>query len=260
MITPHQFGPELGLPSPSPFCMKLERFLGMAGLPYRSAPADLATEPNGKAPWIEDDGARVGDSALAIRYLERKHGLALERGLSPVERAAAHGFGVMLEERNYFAMVHDRWLDDASWPIVRDAFLGGLPPPMQDQIRRKQREKMVAQGLGAHTPEEMHELALADMDALAGWLATSRSSWGRRRPRSTPRCTPSCATSLRSRSRLRSRTQPGATRNCSPTTGACWSDSSTGARSRLELRRRLAGAGDLGHGPGLVVPSPWRPA
>jgi glutathione S-transferase len=170
MITLHRFGPGFGLPSPSPFCMKLECFLVMAGLPYRSVPVDLATAPKGKAPWIEDDGARVGDSALGVLHLERKHGLDLEQGLSPADRAAAHGFGVMLEERTYFVMVRDRWLDDANWPIVRDAFLGDLPPLVQDQIRQKQREKILAQGLGAHSPEEMHELAVADVDALADWL------------------------------------------------------------------------------------------
>ena len=66
----------------------------------------------------------------------------------------------MLEERTHFVMVRDRWLDEANWPIVRDAFLGDLPPPVQDQIRRKQREKILAQGLGAHSHEEMHELAV----------------------------------------------------------------------------------------------------
>jgi glutathione S-transferase len=170
MITLHQFGPAFGRPSPSPFCMKLECLLLMAGLPYRSVPVDLATAPKGKAPWIEADCARVGDSALGILHLERKHGLELERGLSPAERAAARGLGVMLEERTHFVMVHDRCLDEANWPIVRDAFLGDLPPPVQDQIRQKQREKILAQGLGAHTPEEMHALAVADVDALAEWL------------------------------------------------------------------------------------------
>lgn len=171
MIVLYQFPPLFGLPNASPFCQKLECFLRMAGLPYRTAPRiDLAAAPKGKAPWVEDDGAVIGDSALIIRHLERKHGLDLEQGLSPAARAAGQAFGVMLEERTYFVMVHDRWLDNANWPIVRDRFLGELPPPVQEQVRARQREKLAAQGLGAHSAEEMHALAATDIDALAAWL------------------------------------------------------------------------------------------
>lgn len=170
MIVLHRFEPMFGLPNASPFCMKLECFLRMADLPYRAVPVDLATAPKGKAPWIEDGDARVGDSALCIRHLERTRELDLDLALSPAERAAARAFAVMLEERTYFAMVHGRWLDDANWPVVREAFLGDLPPFVQEQVRDKQRAKIQAQGLGAHAPEEIGELAAADVDALAAWL------------------------------------------------------------------------------------------
>ncbi|MDR6871877.1 hypothetical protein J2Y55_002890 [Bosea sp. BE125] len=34
MITLHSFGPGFGLPDPSPFCIKAEILLRMAGLPF----------------------------------------------------------------------------------------------------------------------------------------------------------------------------------------------------------------------------------
>jgi hypothetical protein len=34
MIKVHQFAPAFGLPNASPFCMKLETYLRMAGLPF----------------------------------------------------------------------------------------------------------------------------------------------------------------------------------------------------------------------------------
>jgi hypothetical protein len=37
MIALHQFPPALGLPNASPFCLKLELYLRMAGLPYRNS-------------------------------------------------------------------------------------------------------------------------------------------------------------------------------------------------------------------------------
>jgi glutathione S-transferase len=171
MILLHQFEPAFGLPNPSPFCMKLECFLKMSGIPYRSVPLhDLETAPKGRGPFVEIDGERIGDTALIIRELERRHGVDLDRGLTAAERAVGHALGVMLEERTYFVMLHDRWVDDRNWPLVRDAYLADLPPSVQDQVRTGCRARIVEQGLGAHTPDEMHALAVADIDAIAGWL------------------------------------------------------------------------------------------
>ena len=171
MIVLHQFETAFGIPNPSPFCMKLECFLRMSGLPYRSAPLrDLATAPKGKGPFVEIDGEKIGDSALIIRMLETRHGIDLDRGLTPAERALGHAMSVMLEERTYFVMLFDRWVDERNWPLVRDAYLGALPTAIQDQIREDCRARIARQGLGAHTPEEMRALAIADVDAVAGWL------------------------------------------------------------------------------------------
>ena len=171
MIVLHQFGSAFGVPNPSPFCMKLECFLRMSGLHYRSVPLhDLAAAPKRKGPFIEVDGEKIGDSALIVRMLETRHGIDLDRGLTPAERALGHAMSVMLEERTYFVMLHERWLDDRNWPLVRDAFLAGLPPPVQEKIRAGKRARIAEQGLGAHSPEEMHALAIADIDAVAGWL------------------------------------------------------------------------------------------
>lgn len=181
MIVLHQFEPAFGLPNPSPFCMKLEAFLKLAGLPYRSVPLiDMAIAPKGKGPFIELDGRKMGDSALIIRYLEALHGIDLDRGLSPAERAAAHAFGVMLEERTYWALSFNRWIEPANWPLVRDAYLGDLPPPVQDEIRERARAELHAQGLGRHAPEEIYALAVSDIEALAAWLGREPFFMGER--------------------------------------------------------------------------------
>ena len=94
----------------------------------------------------------------------------LDRELGPAERAVAHAFCVMLEERTYFALLHERWIEERNWPFVRDGYLGDLPAPVQNAVREGSRARIVAQGLGAHTPEEIQGLAIADIDAMAAWL------------------------------------------------------------------------------------------
>lgn len=171
MIVLHQFDSVFGLPNASPFCMKLETFLKMSGLPYRVEPVrDPSATPKGKAPFVELDGELIGDSELIVRRLEERHGIDLDRGLTPGERAAAHAFCVMLEERTYFALLHERWIDEHNWPIVRDAYLRDLPPPIQDQVRELTRARLAGQGMGAHRQDEIQALAISDIDAVADWL------------------------------------------------------------------------------------------
>ena len=171
MIVLHQFEPAFGVPNPSPFCLKLETFLKMSGLPYRSVVLrDPSGAPKGKGPFVEIDGEGIADSALIVRELERRYGIDLDRGLTAAERAVGHALSVMLEERTYFVLLHDRWLDERNWPVIRQTFLADLPPVVQEQIRAGKRARIAEQGLGAHSVEEMHALATADIDAVAGWL------------------------------------------------------------------------------------------
>jgi len=173
MIRLLQFPPAFNLPNPSPFCIKVEVLLKMAGLPYETVIVpDPRKGPKGKLPAIEDDGQVVGDSELIRWHLERKYKLDFDRGLSETERATAHAFARLLEERTYWVMVYNRWI--ANWPILRDTFFGRLPPVVSSLvpplIQRKVRGYLNAQGLGRHTDAEIYEMGVRDMRAIAAQL------------------------------------------------------------------------------------------
>ena len=75
-------------PNLSPFCTKLECYLRMAEIPYKTAAMQLGKAPKGKIPYVElSDGTRLGDSQLIIEHLERaltaEGKPALDDGLSP---------------------------------------------------------------------------------------------------------------------------------------------------------------------------------
>jgi glutathione S-transferase len=189
MIVLHQFRRTWGLLNASPFCVKLEAWLRLADLPYRIEPLhDPADAPKGKGPFIEDGGRRIGDSALIIEHLRQSRGVDPDAGLTPAERGLGRAVGLMLEEHLYFAMLHGRWVEDAGWPLVRDSFLGDLPAAAQDVVRRHVRDRIVAQGMGVHSREEIHALGVADIAALAAILGERAFLLGER-----PR-TADCAT------------------------------------------------------------------
>ncbi|MBC7944174.1 MAG: glutathione S-transferase N-terminal domain-containing protein, partial [Burkholderiales bacterium] len=83
MIKLYQFEPAFGLPNASPFCMKLETYLRMAGLPFEIAPnANIMKAPKGKMPYIEDNGRAIADSSLIIEYLRKTYGDRLDAKLT----------------------------------------------------------------------------------------------------------------------------------------------------------------------------------
>ncbi len=172
MITLHQFPPALGLPNASPFCLKLELYLRMAGLPYRNAyTLELHKAPKGKLPWIDDDGTAVADSGLIIDYLKRKYGDPLDAGLNPEQRALALAITRLIEEHLYWAVLYDRWITPQGWAMTRPAFFGTLPRPLRAIVplvaRRGIRAELQGHGMGRHAPAQIDALGVADVDALA---------------------------------------------------------------------------------------------
>jgi len=175
MITLYQFPPAFGLPNASPFCMKLELYLRMAGLPYRNRyTLELHRAPKGKLPWIDDEGTAVADSGLIIAYLNGKYGDPLDGGLTPLQRAQALAIARLLEEHLYWAVLHDRWITSPGWEMTRPAFFGAMPWPLRVIVplvaRRGIRAELRGHGMGRHAPEQIHALGVADVEALAALL------------------------------------------------------------------------------------------
>ena len=171
-LTLHQFEPLFGEPNLSPFCMKLESWLRLTGIPYALAPAgDLSAAPRGKAPWIvEADGAVVADSTLIIEHLKRTRGIDPDADLPAAHRLVAVALSALLEERLYFALAWSRWIPDEAWAVTRPAYFPGLPPQIAESIREETRQALHHQGIGRHTAAEIVHIATRDIDTLAGLL------------------------------------------------------------------------------------------
>lgn len=175
MITLYQFPPIWGLPNASPFCMKLETYLRMAGLPYRIAPdADIRKAPKGKMPYIEDHGKIIADSGLVIDYLKATYGDKLDAHLSAAERATALALQRLIEEHLYWCLLYSRWSVPENWALTKKAFFGFLPPVVRnilpEIIRRKALKDLYAHGIGRHSEAEIYALGNTDIAALSDFL------------------------------------------------------------------------------------------
>jgi glutathione S-transferase len=178
-VVAHYMTGAWGLPSVSPFCLKLDAWLRMTGVPYRVAIDPLPFGASkGKAPWIEHAGRSIGDSGLIIDYLHEQFGVDPDAALSPAELASAHAIRRLIEENLYWVMVHDRWMIDANWAVLSGVVLGGAPAPLRPLIaplaRRAVRAQLCGHGLGRHSTEEVLAIGRRDLDALAILLRDKR--------------------------------------------------------------------------------------
>jgi glutathione S-transferase len=176
VITLWQFEPSLGVPNASPFCMKVETWLRLAGLQYQARTALLPMQaPLGKLPYVEDGGRRIPDSSRIVAELSRAHDVDLDAWLDPRARATAHACAKMVEEHLYWALVYTRWIHPEYWPAMRAASFGKLAPGLRGAIagfaRRKISRDARGHGLALHEVAEIYRRGAADIAALAALLA-----------------------------------------------------------------------------------------
>jgi glutathione S-transferase len=182
MIVLYGFGPAFGLPDPSPFVMKTQVQLKMAGVPYRFERGAPPSAPKGKIPYILFDDERLGDSTFIRAHIEKEYAFDFDRGLSVEQRAQAWAIERMLEDHLYFALIHARWLDDANFAKGPAHFFDAVPAESREaartQARERVRQNVVAHGLGRHSDGEIVELGARSLAALSALLGGNSYLFG----------------------------------------------------------------------------------
>lgn len=174
MLTLQTFGPAFGLPDASPFVVKAQMLLKLAGVPYRTDRGGFRRAPKGKLPYIEDDGEIVADSTLIRLHIEQKYGVDFDAHLTPEQRGAAWMFDKALEDHFYWYVVQARWCDDENFAKGPASFFRSIPWPVrpvaQAVIRRKIRNTLHGQGTGRYKPEEATRILARGAQAAAQML------------------------------------------------------------------------------------------
>jgi glutathione S-transferase len=185
MIVLYQYRPAFGLPSSSPYCMKLEMYLRLANLEYRVETLKGRSKSyTGKAPYVEIDGKFMTDSGLIIDHLERANGNRLDGRLTPAQRGESLAIRRMMEEHLYFVMLYSRGLDpetkQESDACMREVMgiSGVIFPIIGMMINRKIRTRLRNQGIGFHARETLYQFGIDDIAALSGWLGTRSFGFG----------------------------------------------------------------------------------
>jgi len=175
MIEFFKFPSAFGMRDASPFVLKLETYLRLAGIEYKTTEeSDPRKAPKGKMPFIKDGDKTVADSSIIITYLKDKYGDPLGKGLSAEQRAIGHAVKTMLEERTYWVLVNDRWMNPKNQPIIRDTWFGMIPGFIRGfifgKIIKDMKKGMEGHGIGKHSDEEVFEFGFSDIKAFENIL------------------------------------------------------------------------------------------
>lgn len=170
MIKLLQFPPYWGLTNASIFCMKLETFLRMNNIPFKTISIrNPNRSPKGQLPYIEDDSIVIADSGLIIEYLQKKYNLTLDSWLSPEQNAQALALRRMIEEHLYWVTIYIRWIDEHNWPTTLDTFFGkkrSFYINVIAKIVRNRERRRVHHVVGRHLHDEIIQMGLDDLKAI----------------------------------------------------------------------------------------------
>jgi len=175
MILLHQVGPVWAKTSPSPACAKVETYLRMAELEFKTVSTmDSRKAPKGRLPYITDGGRTIADSTFIIEYLKEHYGDPLDAYLSDGDKAISLAFQRMIEENLYWCIIHARWQDDRNWPTLKKALFSRMPFPLRVIIPAIARKMAIGglkgHGMGRHSVAEVSEIAIRDIAAVATFL------------------------------------------------------------------------------------------
>jgi len=175
MIRLHQYPAAWGLTSLSPFCIKVENYLRLRGIPYETVEEiNPRRGPKHKMPFIEDGGTIVPDSGFILRFLMEKYGAGSDAELTPAVRAEALAFTRLVEESLYWVILYSRWNDPEGWNAILRDFAPLFPLKSGRLVLRLIRRELLAQarkqGSGRHSREEIYSIGTENIDSLAYYL------------------------------------------------------------------------------------------
>lgn len=177
----YQFTRTPVLPSLSPYCLKVETWLRLAGLKYENVDHKMKFKSKkGQLPFVEVNGEEIADSAIIIKELTARYNCDLDAHLTTEQRNVAHATTSMIE--NHLAWVVKSFISTHPGELLQ-GFKVNLQQALQMNLpqfvlnflfKRKLKsaaKKVRAHGIGVHKPEEIEEFGHNDLKVLSDLLA-----------------------------------------------------------------------------------------
>ncbi|GMT27259.1 hypothetical protein PFISCL1PPCAC_18556 [Pristionchus fissidentatus] len=172
---------EKTLPNLSPWSLKLETWLRIAGIPFTNINSEFKKySAKGQVPFVELNGRQIADSNFIIEALKKEFGKTDMDSTNPMEQALSRAFAALAEEHLTWATFAMRGKTGFKFTLSDD----GLGRYYGTGIKRRINEFMVkrvskrlvtdranAQGMGRHSLDELNEIGKESLKAICIFLA-----------------------------------------------------------------------------------------
>ncbi|XP_046996883.1 failed axon connections [Schistocerca americana] len=178
----YQFSRTPLIPSLSPYCLKVETWLRLAGIKYENVDHKMKfRSKKGQLPFVELNGEEIADSTIILKELGQRFGKDLDAGLTNDQKNVSHAMISMIE--NHLVWVVAWWRTKYPDNVIKgykvnlQHALGSKIPNgilnffFKFTFARKGAKKVKAQGIGVHKPEEIIEFGQNDLKVLSDMLA-----------------------------------------------------------------------------------------
>jgi len=160
----------------------------MAKIPYENISNEFTKFSEKKQiPFIEYNGRQFADSNFIIDHLKQQIPSAdLDNSLSDKERAQSRALKVLLEESVRWCVVYNRSKNNKFFASDKEGFgrhLSGAKKWLfvnivNEQFRKKIVKAVYSQGIGRHSPAEVDQILMADLQALSTLLGSHHYFFG----------------------------------------------------------------------------------
>ncbi|GMS92628.1 hypothetical protein PENTCL1PPCAC_14803, partial [Pristionchus entomophagus] len=170
------------LPNFSPWSLKLETWFRIAGIPFTNINNEFTKfSAKGQVPFVELNGRQIADSNIIIATLRQEFGKTDLEPTDPKEQSVARAFTALAEEHLTWAMLalRSNSKNGLAFPASDDGwgrhFGTGLKKSLIKFIMGRANKKLItgranAQGMGRHTPDELHAFAKEDLKSISSFL------------------------------------------------------------------------------------------
>jgi glutathione S-transferase len=181
MIVLYSYPDLFGVEDNNPYGLKIFAFLRLCGLPFEHRHIlDTKLAPRGQLPYIDDDGAIIGDSDAIVAHLKRKYDPPIDKALTSAQKDLDLFVRRTLDDL-YWVMSYSRWRDPRYWPTFRDTLLATHPDITADALegaRKYNFERYHYQGIGRFEPDDVYARGIADLQAVANLIGDAGYMFG----------------------------------------------------------------------------------
>eukprot|EP00095_Tigriopus_kingsejongensis_P001050 maker-scaffold397_size184017-snap-gene-0.42 protein:Tk01050 transcript:maker-scaffold397_size184017-snap-gene-0.42-mRNA-1 annotation:"atp-binding domain-containing protein 3" len=161
----------------SPFAVKLETWLRLAGIKYENV-YSLKPGNKGQTPYVELNGKQIPDSNLIIKYLKEQFRTNPDSECSESDKVIAHTTRVMVENHLAFIGFYWRYSQHARYKFIMEnlvdmsEFNPWLIRVVSWLFPYFIRLRMYLGGISRHSEEEINEFSYDDLRAISTQLGS----------------------------------------------------------------------------------------